>query len=136
MQEEEEGPPLESSCIKCMSLAVPHTTCVSLLQAETTGTIGFPSLLSHLASSELIHPIHVLPSLMTGLSPRLRRAYTGLQTQLSCDIHLLNLRTLETTSQSTRAALILHRHGIDCGFPTYGVTCQCSNGRVRLVSIG
>ena len=107
-----------------------------VLQAETTGTIGFPSLLSHLASSQLIHHIHVLPAFTTGPSPRLRRDYTGLQAQLSCDIHLLNLRTLESTSHLTRTALILHRHGIDCGFPTYGATCQCSNGRVRLVSIG
>lgn len=107
-------------------------------ESSTVGsasTVGFPSLLSHLASQELVHHMHVLPAHVAGPPTGLRHNYTGLTTQLPCDIHLLNLRTLQSTSQSTHAALLLHRLGVDCGFPTYGVTCQCSSSKVNLAKL-
>ena len=111
----------------------PHLTSsyLAFLQVGPASTVGFPSLMSHLASQELVHHIHVLPARMAGPPAGQRHNFTGLTTQLPCDVHLLNLRTLQSTSQSTHTALLLHRLGVDCRFPTYGVTCQCSSSKVR-----
>ncbi|XP_041825970.1 alpha-mannosidase 2 isoform X2 [Melanotaenia boesemani] len=75
------------------------------------------SMLAHLASLSLCHPpISMVASSDTKL-PKLR-PFLPLGSSLPCDIHLLNLRTLENPqeagSPSQEVALLLHRKGFDC----------------------
>ncbi|KAM7368490.1 hypothetical protein PAMP_012831 [Pampus punctatissimus] len=75
------------------------------------------SLLAHLTSLSLCH----LPITMVAPSdsqPTKLRPFLPLRSPLPCDVHLLNLRTLEDTqeagSPSKEVALLLHRKGFDC----------------------
>ncbi|GAB1607137.1 alpha-mannosidase 2x-like [Argonauta hians] len=62
---------------------------------------------------------------------------------LSCDVHLLNLRTLQNKDDDASvkfvpqnsAALILHRFAFDCDFPARALRCVIGNGKVELNSL-
>ncbi|XP_072570980.1 alpha-mannosidase 2 isoform X2 [Paramormyrops kingsleyae] len=95
---------------------------------------SFPSLLSHISSMFLNHP--VIP-MAVGLSyGHLHTApYRPLRSSLPCDIHLVNLRTIqagEGPGPSEEAALILHRRGFDCTFASRntGLLCATTWGKV------
>ncbi|XP_040053273.2 alpha-mannosidase 2 [Gasterosteus aculeatus] len=87
--------------------------------AEEVGgaSVEHMSLLAHLTSLSLNH----LPITMVAPSdsqvPKLR-PFLPLRSSLPCDVHLLNLRTLEDSqesdSPSQEVALLLHRKGFDC----------------------
>uniref|UniRef100_A0AAX7T9D2 mannosyl-oligosaccharide 1,3-1,6-alpha-mannosidase n=1 Tax=Astatotilapia calliptera TaxID=8154 RepID=A0AAX7T9D2_ASTCA len=71
------------------------------------------SLLAHLASLSLCHP--PMTMVATSNSQLLKlRPFQPLHSSLPCDIHLLNLRTLEDTQVRDETALFLHRKGFDC----------------------
>ncbi|XP_075993471.1 alpha-mannosidase 2 isoform X2 [Genypterus blacodes] len=81
------------------------------------GSVSHLSLLAHLSSLSLSHP----PITMIGPvnHPLLKlRPFMPLGSSLPCDLHLVNLRTLEdpqeTGSPSQEVALLLHRKGFDC----------------------
>uniref|UniRef100_A0A8P4GGG6 Alpha-mannosidase n=1 Tax=Dicentrarchus labrax TaxID=13489 RepID=A0A8P4GGG6_DICLA len=75
------------------------------------------SLLAHLTSLSLCHPPITMVATSDSQLPKLR-PFLPLQSSLPCDVHLLNLRTLEDTqeagSPSQEVALLLHRKGFDC----------------------
>ncbi|XP_063745968.1 alpha-mannosidase 2 [Eleginops maclovinus] len=75
------------------------------------------SLLAHLTSLSLSHPPITMVAPGTVQVPKLR-PFLPLRSSLPCDVHLLNLRTLEdpqeTGSPSREVALLLHRKGFDC----------------------
>ncbi|XP_070706732.1 alpha-mannosidase 2 [Pempheris klunzingeri] len=75
------------------------------------------SLLAHLTSLSLCHPPITLVTPGNGQMPKLR-PFLPLRSALPCDVHLLNLRTLEdaqeTGSPSQEVGLLLHRKGFDC----------------------
>uniref|UniRef100_A0A673AQE2 Alpha-mannosidase n=1 Tax=Sphaeramia orbicularis TaxID=375764 RepID=A0A673AQE2_9TELE len=75
------------------------------------------SLLAHLASLSLSHPLINMVAHSAGLLPKLR-PFQPVSSSLPCDVHLLNLRTLEDEqeagSPSQEVALLLHRKGFDC----------------------
>ncbi|XP_035995760.1 alpha-mannosidase 2 [Fundulus heteroclitus] len=75
------------------------------------------SLLAHLASLSLCHPPITMVDPGEGSLPKLR-PFQPLRSSLPCDVHLLNLRTLEDPqeagSPSQEVALLLHRKGFDC----------------------
>ncbi|KAL4216620.1 Alpha-mannosidase 2x [Mactra antiquata] len=103
-------------------------------------TSALPSLLGHQTSLHLIHPLYVIPSRQkhsssfpsqTSLSP--------MKTELPCDVHLLNLRTMQYRDDGPQrlqpknsAALFFHRLGVDCGFPNKGLMCKAATGEVIL----
>ncbi|CAN9504622.1 unnamed protein product [Ophioblennius macclurei] len=75
------------------------------------------SLLAHLGSLSLCNsPITMVAPEDTQLSKL--RPFLPLSSSLPCDVHLLNLRTLEDDqeegSPSQEVALLLHRKGFDC----------------------
>ncbi|KAM4532721.1 alpha-mannosidase 2 [Fundulus diaphanus] len=78
------------------------------------------SLLAHLASLSLCHPPITMVDPGEGQLPKLR-PFQPLRSSLPCDVHLLNLRTLEDPqeagSPSQEVALLLHRKGFDCDSP-------------------
>ncbi|XP_045923805.1 alpha-mannosidase 2-like [Micropterus dolomieu] len=75
------------------------------------------SLLAHLTSLSLCHPPITMVAPSGGRLPKLR-PFLPLRSPLPCDVHLLNLRTLEDAqeaeSPSQEVALLLHRKGFDC----------------------
>ncbi|XP_071328218.1 alpha-mannosidase 2 [Trachinotus anak] len=75
------------------------------------------SLLAHLTSLSLSQPPITMVAPSDSQLPKLR-PFRPLHSSLPCDIHLLNLRTLEDAqeagSPSQEVALILHRKGFDC----------------------
>lgn len=75
------------------------------------------SLLAHLTSLSLCHPPITMFAPSDRKLPKLH-PFQPLLSSLPCDIHLLNLRTLEDAqeaeSPSQEAALLLHRKGFDC----------------------
>ncbi|XP_026212478.1 alpha-mannosidase 2 [Anabas testudineus] len=78
------------------------------------------SLLAHLSSLSLCHPPLIMVAPSDSQLPELR-PFLPLRSSLPCDVHLLNLRTLEDPqeagSPSQEVALLLHRKGFDCSTP-------------------
>ncbi|XP_060924027.1 alpha-mannosidase 2 [Limanda limanda] len=88
------------------------------------------SLLAHLSSLSLCHPPVTMVTHSITKLPKLR-PFQPLSSSLPCDIHLLNLRTLEDAqkaeSPSQEAALLLHRKGFDCSIiPNPAPVCTWS----------
>uniref|UniRef100_A0A3Q3M1G7 Alpha-mannosidase n=1 Tax=Mastacembelus armatus TaxID=205130 RepID=A0A3Q3M1G7_9TELE len=77
------------------------------------------SLVAHLTSLFISHPPITMVTPSNSQVPKLQ-PFLPLSSSLPCDIHLLNLRTLEdsqvreTESPSQEVALLLHRKGFDC----------------------
>ncbi|XP_074473781.1 alpha-mannosidase 2 [Sebastes fasciatus] len=75
------------------------------------------SLLAHLTSLSLCHPPITMVAPSDSVALKLR-PFLPLRLSLPCDVHLLNLRTLEDSkeagSPSQEVALLLHRKGFDC----------------------
>ncbi|XP_034752948.1 alpha-mannosidase 2 [Etheostoma cragini] len=75
------------------------------------------SLLAHLTSLSLLHPPITMVAPSDSRLPELR-PFLPLRSSLPCDVHLLNLRTLEDAQEadnpSQEVALLLHRKGFDC----------------------
>uniref|UniRef100_H3CAT2 Alpha-mannosidase n=1 Tax=Tetraodon nigroviridis TaxID=99883 RepID=H3CAT2_TETNG len=86
------------------------------------------SLLAHLSSLSLSHPPITMVATGDEQLPKLR-PFQPLRSSLPCDVHLLNLRTLEdeqtAETPSVEAALLLHRKGFDCG-SVLDVPLQCT----------
>lgn len=80
-------------------------------------TVEHLSLLAHLTSLSLSHLPITMVAPSDGPLPKLR-PFLPLRLSLPCDVHLLNLRTLEDPQEaglpSHEAALLLHRKGFDC----------------------
>ncbi|XP_076046169.1 alpha-mannosidase 2-like isoform X2 [Oratosquilla oratoria] len=99
------------------------------------GQAAFPSLLAHGAVHSLLNPIYTLIQKV----PSPGRQSWLLGGVLPCDVHLVNLRTMQNEptpaakiSAASNAALTLHRVGFDCGFAAPGLNCSTNGGKVRL----
>ena len=117
---------------------------VSLFQTDLSQPTGYPSILSHTASLQLIHPIYTLAQRQEAASQgaKLLPQFSALQNSLPCEVHLLNLRTLQNPEDDPvlkfvpkdTMALVLHRLGVDCAYPAKGVMCVPGSGKVgRLI---
>lgn len=101
------------------------------------------SLQTHLASLHLIHPFYIAPKNSLSHDQELLPVFSGLNSELSCDVHLLNLRTLQNKDDDPKlkfvprnsAALILHRFSFDCDFPNRGLLCSVGDGKVSISSM-
>lgn len=86
------------------------------------------SLLAHMTSLCLCHQPVTMVTPHSSQLPKLR-PFLPLRSSLPCDLHLLNLRTLEdlqeADSPSQEVALLLHRKGFDCSSAP-PPTLQCS----------
>ncbi len=94
--------------------------------------------MSHTTSLELIHPLHVLPSSAGQSGGLLAATYQPMTTDLPCEVHLLNLRSMQNNEDNPelrfqpqdKTALLLHRLGFDCSYPSKGFTCKPGDGKV------
>ncbi|XP_051529758.1 alpha-mannosidase 2-like isoform X1 [Myxocyprinus asiaticus] len=106
-------------------------------QKEENAPYSYPSMLSHMSFMYLNHPLismaTSLDSATLSLTP-----YNPLSTSFPCDIHLVNLRAIQSKEEgggpSEQAALILHRKGFDCGFSNRntGLLCTTTRGKIHL----
>ncbi|XP_072309495.1 alpha-mannosidase 2 [Eucyclogobius newberryi] len=90
-----------------------------LLMEEVGGAWGSHlSLLAHLSSLSIMHPVVTMATPEPSTHASKISPYTAISSSLPCDLHLLNMRTLESQqeagSPSQEVALLLHRKGFDC----------------------
>ncbi|XP_056601181.1 alpha-mannosidase 2 [Triplophysa dalaica] len=103
---------------------------------EETVPYSYPSLLSHMSSMFLNHPLISMASSLDLVDVPLT-VYNPLSTSFPCDVHLVNLRTIQSKEEgggpSEQAALILHRKGFDCGFSNRntGLLCASTRGKIH-----
>uniref|UniRef100_A0A0B7BKR3 Glycosyl hydrolase family 38 C-terminal domain-containing protein n=1 Tax=Arion vulgaris TaxID=1028688 RepID=A0A0B7BKR3_9EUPU len=101
---------------------------------------SFPSLLGHLSSLALIHPIFVMPRGQAATEPNMSSSLSLLTRPLSCELHLLNVRTLQNSDDQhelqyvpKETSLLLLRHlPSDCSFLSPSLSCTPGEGKVKL----
>ncbi|XP_072453348.1 alpha-mannosidase 2 isoform X1 [Notamacropus eugenii] len=97
-------------------------------------SVSYPSLLSHMTSSFLNHPVITMTVNPDINIPHLLNGFSPLVSSMPCDVHLVNIRTIqskEDNGPSDEAALILHRKGFDCGFSNRGgLLCSLTQGKI------
>ncbi|XP_016080402.1 PREDICTED: alpha-mannosidase 2 isoform X1 [Miniopterus natalensis] len=106
-----------------------------VVNMEKEKPVSYPSLLSHITSSFLNHPVFTMTEKRPVPTLQLLGEFSPLLSSLPCDIHLLNLRTIQSKKDdkySDEAALILHRKGFDCLFPSKdtGLLCSTTQGKI------
>ncbi|XP_006161174.1 alpha-mannosidase 2 [Tupaia chinensis] len=102
---------------------------------EEKHAVSYPSLLSHTASSFLNHPVFPMTEKFSLPTLELLGEFSPLLSSLPCDMHLVNLRTIESkvgSGYSDEAAFILHRKGFDCQFSSRdtGLLCSTTQGKI------
>ncbi len=87
--------------------------------ADRTSLTGYPTLLAHHHSTELLYPMHVFESILKKIPYNELNLFQKINLFPS-DYHLVNLRTLNENrddskySPSKNVALILRRFAYDC----------------------
>lgn len=104
---------------------------------EEKKSVSYPSLVSHMTSSFLNHPVFTMAEKVPVPTLQLLGEFSPLLSSLPCDIHLVNLRTIQSKvdgRHSDEAALILHRKGFDCRFPSRatGLLCSTTQGKISV----
>nr|XP_020039212.1 alpha-mannosidase 2 [Castor canadensis] len=104
---------------------------------EEKNPVSYPSLLGHVTSSFLNHPVFPLTinEKFSSATLELLSEFSLLMSSLPCDIHLVNMRTIQSkvgSGFSDEAALILHRKGFDCQFSSRGTGLLCSTTQGKI----
>ncbi|CAH1251351.1 MAN2A1 [Branchiostoma lanceolatum] len=102
--------------------------------------VDYPSLTSHSVSQLLNHPVYAfIRNKLPGEGPagdvKLSGSVQPLVKALPCDIHFVNLRTvqaMDAPAPTQESVLLLHRKGFDCSFPANGLSCSTTGGKVQL----
>lgn len=102
---------------------------------EEKKSVSYPSLVSHITSFFLNHPVFTMTEKIPVPTLQLLGEFSPLLSSLPCDIHLVNLRTIQSKvdgKHSDEAALILHRKGFDCRFSSRdtGLLCSTTQGKI------
>ena len=99
--------------------------------------MGYTSAQAYLSSLETAHSVVIIPKKAQVSVPTLRDQMQLVGENLPCDLHVVNIRTLQTEEKqptdfrpSDEAALLLHRTAVDCSFELQGVSCQTNNAKV------
>uniref|UniRef100_A0A8C3HLI8 Alpha-mannosidase n=1 Tax=Chrysemys picta bellii TaxID=8478 RepID=A0A8C3HLI8_CHRPI len=99
-------------------------------------SVSFPSLLSHITSSFINHPVIPMTTYAESGVPQILNAFSPLTSSMPCDMHVhLNFVCLQADSgPSDEAALILHRKGFDCKFSNKdtGLLCSTTQGKIKV----
>uniref|UniRef100_A0A8C2H9G6 Alpha-mannosidase n=1 Tax=Cyprinus carpio TaxID=7962 RepID=A0A8C2H9G6_CYPCA len=104
-------------------------------QNEESAPYSYPSILSHMSYMYLNHPFISMAVSQRSESPSLT-PYSPLSASFPCDMHLVNLRAIQSKEEgggpSEQAALILHRKGFDCGFSNRNTALLCTTTRGKV----
>uniref|UniRef100_A0A8C3HM58 Alpha-mannosidase n=1 Tax=Chrysemys picta bellii TaxID=8478 RepID=A0A8C3HM58_CHRPI len=106
-------------------------------EKEEKSSVSFPSLLSHITSSFINHPVIPMTTYAESGVPQILNAFSPLTSSMPCDMHVVNLRTIQSkvySGPSDEAALILHRKGFDCKFSNKdtGLLCSTTQGKIKV----
>uniref|UniRef100_A0A8C0FTV7 Mannosidase alpha class 2A member 1 n=1 Tax=Bubo bubo TaxID=30461 RepID=A0A8C0FTV7_BUBBB len=104
---------------------------------EVKAPVSFPSLLSHMTSSFLNHPVIPMSTYADSGVPEMLNTFSPLVSSMPCDMHIVNLRTIQSKvniEPSDEATLILHRKGFDCRFSNrdIGLLCSSTQGKIKV----
>uniref|UniRef100_A0A8C6YQP7 Alpha-mannosidase n=1 Tax=Nothoprocta perdicaria TaxID=30464 RepID=A0A8C6YQP7_NOTPE len=104
---------------------------------EEKSSVSFPSLLSHITSTFINHPVIPMTIYADSGVPEILRSFSPLMSSMPCDMHIVNLRTIQSKvnfEPSDEAALILHRKGFDCRFSNrdVGLFCSTTQGKIKV----
>uniref|UniRef100_A0A663MVE3 mannosyl-oligosaccharide 1,3-1,6-alpha-mannosidase n=1 Tax=Athene cunicularia TaxID=194338 RepID=A0A663MVE3_ATHCN len=104
---------------------------------EEKAPVSFPSLLSHMTSSFLNHPVIPMSTYADAGVPEMLNTFSPLVSSMPCDMHIVNLRTIQSKvniEPSDEATLILHRKGFDCRFSNrdIGLLCSSTQGKIKV----
>lgn len=107
---------------------------------------GLPSLTAVVSSREFSHPVVVFPATQAPAPPsssELLSKFQPLNSQLHCEMHLLNLRAMQRDESDASlqfvpldtTALLLHHTPFDCSIPSRGPTCSMNKGEVSFQNL-
>jgi hypothetical protein len=88
--------------------------------ADRTSLTGYPTLLAHHKSMELLYPMHIFHSTLNRIANHREWNLFAKINLFPSDYHLVNLRTLNTNGNdsisrpSKQMALIMRRFAYDC----------------------
>uniref|UniRef100_A0A8B9QB19 mannosyl-oligosaccharide 1,3-1,6-alpha-mannosidase n=1 Tax=Apteryx owenii TaxID=8824 RepID=A0A8B9QB19_APTOW len=104
---------------------------------EEKSSVSFPSLLSHITSAFINHPVIPMTTYADSGVPEMLNTFSPLMSSMPCDMHIVNLRTIQSKADfepSDEAALILHRKGFDCRFSDrdVGLFCSTTQGKIKV----
>uniref|UniRef100_A0A2D4LTR4 Glycosyl hydrolase family 38 C-terminal domain-containing protein n=1 Tax=Micrurus spixii TaxID=129469 RepID=A0A2D4LTR4_9SAUR len=104
---------------------------------EEQSPVSYPSILSHVTSSFINHPVIPMITSAGSFISSLLNTFSPLTSSMPCDMHIVNLRTIQSKTDSgpsEEAALILHRKGFDCRFANtdLGLLCSTTQGKLRV----
>lgn len=104
---------------------------------EEKSSVSFPSLLSHITSAFMNHPVIPMTTYADSGVPEMLNTFSPLMSSMPCDMHIVNLRTIQSKADfepSDEAALILHRKGFDCRFSDrdVGLFCSTTQGKIKV----
>ncbi|TRY68325.1 hypothetical protein TCAL_04678 [Tigriopus californicus] len=98
---------------------------------------SYPSLLASQMRHTLLNPMKRL--LWVGKNHAIdgfSKSYEPLEKDIPCDIHVVNLRTMQKTAIKTEpgdeSALIVHRQGFNGCYKPVGMTCSTNGGKISL----
>ena len=113
---------------KCVGICI--SSRYFLFQTTKPRPVAYQSGLGITLSHQIQHPIFQFFVASTVSDSSFFSEVKGLKTELPCDTHMLNLKTLPKNIQNEAgetSALLLHRIGYDCHF-----NCFCNERRVCL----
>ena len=110
---------------------------ISGSSVEAASLASYPSLLGHAARHSLLNPLHRLIYKQAFYEGhQLKHSFTPVDKDLPCDIYVVNLRTMLSSSSkmtpSDQSALVLHRQGFTAAYRPLGMTCATNGGKINL----
>lgn len=100
---------------------------------------SYPSLLGIAVRHSIINPMYrLLWTSANHAAETLTKTYEPMDKDTPCDIHVVNLRTMQKASlqaePSDQTAVILHRQGFNACYKAVGMTCSTNGGKVHYMT--
>lgn len=97
---------------------------------------SYPSLLAVSVRHSMINPYYRMVWASTNhMADVLSKSYDPVDKDLPCDVHIVNLRTMQRSAfkkePADQAGLVLHRQGFNGCYKPVGLTCSTNGGKVR-----
>uniref|UniRef100_A0A8B9IRY8 Mannosidase alpha class 2A member 1 n=1 Tax=Amazona collaria TaxID=241587 RepID=A0A8B9IRY8_9PSIT len=74
--------------------------------SQEKASVSFPSLLSHMTSSFLNHPVIPMTTYADSSVPEMLNTFSPLTSSMPCDVHIVNLRTIQSKVRSKPCSVL------------------------------